>query len=117
MVIVECDEFQHKNRSFCSSYKHLQHAELSRMHEIQNACGISCIFLRWNPDNFRVKGVIDKKYNMNQRLKLLVKWLEHCFKIVPDKDLSPVKCKYLFYDEFDETDISFLEIDDTKLFF
>ncbi len=86
------------------------------MHEIQNACGLPCIFLRWNPDNFRVKGIINKKYNMKERLKLLVKWLEKCFTMIPDKEgLLPVKYKYLFYDEYDETDISFLEIDDTKL--
>jgi hypothetical protein len=115
MVIVECDEGQHKNRSFCSSFKHIEHAELSRMHEIQNAAGITCIFLRWNPDNFRVEGNLCKKYSNTQRLKLLVKWVEHCFTMVPDKELSPVKYKYLFYDNFNEADISFLEIDDTKL--
>ena len=85
MVIVECDEGQHKNRSFCSSFKHIEHAELSRMHEIQNAAGITCIFLRWNPDNFRVEGNLCKKYSNTQRLKLLVKWVEHCFTMVPDK--------------------------------
>ena len=69
-VVVECDEYQHKNKSFCSSYRDLKHAELSRMHEIQNACGLPCIFLRWNPDNFRVKGINNKKYNMKERLKL-----------------------------------------------
>ena len=36
--------------------------------------------------------------------------------MVPKKEgLIPVKYKYLFYDEHDETDVSFLEIDDTQL--
>jgi hypothetical protein len=114
-VIVECDEFQHKYKNICSKYRDIEHAELSRMHEVYNSIGLPCIFLRWNPDNFTVNGVINKKYNNRERLKLLVKWIEHCFTMVPDKYLSPVKYKYLFYDNFNEADISFLEIDDTKL--
>jgi hypothetical protein len=115
IVLVECDEFQHKTKKICDSYRDLEHAELSRMHEIYNALGLPCIFLRWNPDNFRVNGMLNKKYNNRDRLKLLVKWIQHCFTMVPDKDISPVKYKYLFYDNFNETDISFLEIDDVNL--
>ena len=86
------------------------------MHEIQNACGLPCIFLRWNPDSFRIKGILNKKYNMKERLKLLVKWVEKCFTMIPDKEgLIPVKYKYLFYDEYEESVLTFLEIDDTKL--
>lgn len=115
IVIVECDEFQHKTKKICDRYRDLEHAELSRMHEIYNASGLPCIFLRWNPDNFRVNGMLNKKYNNKDRLKLLVKWIQQCFTMVPDKYITPVKYKYLFYDNFDETDISFLEIDDISL--
>jgi hypothetical protein len=105
-VIIEIDEFQH------SSYS--QYCELRRMHEVQNAAGINCIFIRFNPDNFRVKGVV-QKINSKERLKILVKWIEKCAEIKPKNDLEPVKVKYLFYDEFDETDLNFKIIDDLEL--
>jgi hypothetical protein len=111
-VIVECDEEQHKKYIFCSSYKDLEHSELCRMHEIQNAVGLPCIFIRWNPDNFKINGKICKKYNMKDRLKTLVKWIEHCVNLVPEEDFCPVKYKKLFYDNYDETDSSFSIIDD-----
>jgi hypothetical protein len=42
--------------------------------------------------------------------------VEHCFTVVPNKEgLFPVKYKYLFYDEYEEKDLSFLEIDDIQL--
>ncbi len=112
-IIIEVDEDQHKGkRSSCSKG---EIGELSRMHEIQNAVGMNCIFLRFNPDTFKVN---DKKQsiNMNERLKLLVKWIEKCEEMKPEKDLEPVKYKYLFYDDWVETDTSFNEIDDTMLY-
>jgi hypothetical protein len=53
---------------------------------------------------------------MNERLKLLVKWIEKCEEMKPEMDLQPVKYKYLFYDGWSETDTSFKEIDDTILY-
>jgi hypothetical protein len=113
-IIIEVDEDQHKgDRSSCCKG---EIGELARMHEIQNAIGLGlhCIFLRFNPDNFRVAGKL-QKVNMNERLKILVKWIEKCAEMKPDRELQPVKYKYLFYDEYNETDVSFLEIDDTQL--
>jgi hypothetical protein len=112
-VIIEVDEDQHKGKKASCSKGEI--GELARMHEIQNAVGMNCIFLRFNPDNFRVKDKI-QKINMNERLKILVKWIEKCSQMIPEKDLEPVKYKYLFYDEYDETDIIFKEIDDTVLY-
>ena len=117
MVIVECDEHQHRNYKYCSSYKSLEHSELCRMHEIQNAAGLPCIFIRWNPDDFKVEEKVCKNYNMKDRLKLLVKWIEYSIKSIPDNDLIPVKYKKLFYDNFDETDIEFKVINDIELSF
>jgi hypothetical protein len=112
-VIIEVDEEQHKGkRSSCSKG---EIGELARMHEIQNAVGMNCIFLRFNPDTFKVNNKI-QKVSINQRLKLLVKWIEKCVEMRPDKDLQPVKYKYLYYDDWNETDITFKEIDDTKLY-
>jgi len=84
------------------------------MHNIQLALGLPCIFLRFNPDNFRINNKI-QKINMNERLKLLVKWIEKCSEMIPTSNLEPVKYKYLFYDDFDQTDISFKIIDDIEI--
>jgi hypothetical protein len=85
------------------------------MHEIQNAAGLHCIFLRFNPDNFKVKGIL-QKVNMDKRLKILVKWINYCIEeMKPDKDLMPVKYKHLYYDEYNDKDVSFIEIDDYEL--
>jgi hypothetical protein len=112
-IIIEVDEDQHKGkRASCSKG---EIGELARIHEIQNAIGINCIFLRFNPDNFKVNNKT-KKINMNERLKLLVKWIEKCESMIPQTDLEPVKYKYLFYDDWNETDVSFKEIDDLELY-
>lgn len=107
-VIIEVDEGQHKG------YK-CEKGELVRMHEIQNAAGINCIFLRFNPDNYRVNGKL-QKVNMNTRLKLLTKWIEKCREMRPKSDVEAVRYKYLFYDEFIETDLNFKILDDLEVF-
>jgi hypothetical protein len=76
------------------------------MFEIQQACGIPCIFIRWNPDNFRVNDVICKKYNNQKRLELLVKWIEYCIKQDIRKEQPPMYIE-LFYDNYDEGNIEF----------
>ena len=38
------------------------------------------IFLRFNPDNFRVKGIL-QKVNMQKRLEILVKWVNYCLNL------------------------------------
>ena len=111
-VIVEIDENQHKGkRSSCSRG---EAGELERMYKIQVATGMNCIFLRFNPDNFKVDGIL-QKVNMCERLTLLVKWLKICFKIVPPSDLQPVKYKKLYFDEWNKTDLSFLSVNDIDL--
>jgi hypothetical protein len=112
-IIIEVDEEQHKGKRASCSKGDI--GELARMHEIQNAIGINCIFIRFNPDSFKVNNKI-QKISINQRLNLLVKWIEKCAEMKPVKDLQPVKYKYLYYDEWNETDTSFQEIDDTKLY-
>ena len=115
-VIVEIDENQHKGYNWekCSLNLSLEHAEKKRMHEIQNACGMNCIFLRFNPDNYYTNG-IKGNINMRERLKLLVKWVEKCIDMFPKKDIEAVKYKYLFYDNYNQADLKFLEIDDLEL--
>ena len=52
---------------------------------------------------------------MCERLTLLVKWLKMCFKMVPETDLQPVKYKKLYFDEWNQTDVSFRTVNDLEL--
>jgi len=118
ILIIECDEEQHKkyNWESCSLNRSLQHAENKRMYEIMLSYeGLPCVFLRWNPDNFKVKGEICKKYNMNKRLEILKKWVEYCMKLDITKLESLVQYKKLFYDDYDEADIQFTNIYEEEL--
>ena len=104
-LIIEIDEHQHSHlNKIC---------EESRMHQIQEALGFPAIFIRFNPDNFRVVGVL-QKVNMQKRLEFLVKWIEKLIEPRYEECLS-LLYKKLYYDEFNELDISLNLIDDIKL--
>jgi hypothetical protein len=119
ILIIECDEDQHKayNWEGCASNKSLEHAEEKRMYELMIAYeGKPCIFLRWNPDNFSVKGNACKKFRTEQRLETLKKWVEYCFDVNNFKwDDNLVLYKKLFYDEYSETDLSFQSLSTLEL--
>jgi len=114
IVVVECDENQHKNYDWqsCSLNRSLEHMEDKRMYEIMVAYGLPAIFLRWNPDNFSIKGSINKKYNNARRLEMLVKWVNYCMKMKVEQG---VIYKKLFYDEYEETDMTFKKIEEATL--
>jgi hypothetical protein len=115
IVIVECDEFQHKSYNWksCASNRSLEHAEEKRMYEIMVAYGLPAIFIRWNPDNFSVKGTVNKKYNNDKRLTILRGWVNHCMKM--DAEPGVVIYKKLFYDEYKEGDVDFKKIEEEDL--
>ena len=115
-VIIECDEHQHKNREYCEKYTSLKHFEECRMFEIQQACGMNCIFIRWNPDTFKIKDKICKKFNNQKRLETLVKWVQYCFNLEIDKE-SPPQYIQLFFDEYDETNVEFTQIMEKDVIF
>lgn len=115
IVVVECDENQHKSYNWesCSLNKSLEHMEEKRMYEIMVAYGLPAIFIRWNPDSFKVDDNIVKKYNNDKRLETLVKWIKYCFKM--DVKLGEVIYKKLFYDEYKEEDLQFKKINELDL--
>jgi hypothetical protein len=117
IVVVECDENQHKNYQWesCSSNRSLEHMEEKRMYEIMIAYGLPAIFIRWNPDTFKVKGQVCKKYNNNKRLELLVKWVKKVIKPLSCTTIIDVSYKKLFYDDFREEDTSFKFIESESL--
>ena len=103
IAVVETDENMHR------IYSH--DCEIARMGTIhQDFGGIPVIFIRYNPDSYKVNGVtIRKKQNREQVLVRLMHDLRN-IKVVK----YPLLVCYLFYDEFDERIIKFLSIDYTK---
>jgi hypothetical protein len=104
-VVFEVDEKQHATYDAGNAG-----CENSRMLAIQEAVGMHCIFLRFNPNNFRVNDVL-QKVNMKERLELVAKWLKVCFKMTPKDDLAAPLVKYLFYDKWNNSDTSFATIE------
>jgi hypothetical protein len=105
IVIVEVDENQHRG------YTKDDNCELKRMHQIYEVVGLPCIFLRFNPDNYRVQSKLQKT-NMAIRLEILQKWVEKCLTMSTTKGIV---YKFLYYNEYVETDIKFQELDDMML--
>ena len=68
-VIVEIDEDQH------SQYE--SRCEIARMYNICQAEGINCIFIRYNPDVWRVDGKVKKVFTQ-KRLDELAKMIDRC---------------------------------------
>ena len=113
-LIVEIDEFQHKSyNSGCVYDKDTQEKRrMIQIHEALSLGQIPCVFLRFNPDNFKVNGK-EEKLNMNKRLEILTKWVKYSLNLKEEIfDKSQILVKYLFYDEYKEEDISFQTIDD-----
>jgi hypothetical protein len=109
IVIVEVDEDQHKSYK-CTSYGDNKEGKMKgeniRMFEIaQSFDGLPVFFLRYNPDNYRVNGVLGK-CPMSKRHDLLIKWVRKCIRELR----VGFNVKYLFYDDFEESDGSFIEI-------
>ena len=115
-LVIEVDENQHKSYSNGCSFD-VKTQELRRMVQVHEALSkgmMPVIFLRFNPDNFRVKGNL-QKVNMQKRLEILCKWVNYCLNF-KEKDLSmnQIRIKHLFYDDYDETNIDFEVIDDIQ---
>ena len=77
------------------------------------AYGLQAIFIRWNPDNFSVKGTVNKKYNNDKRLTILRGWVNHCMKMKTEPGV--VIYKKLFYDNYEEGDVDFKKIEEEEL--
>lgn len=84
-IIVEIDEDQH------SQYP--ESCEVARMVNIAQAEGLPCVFVRYNPDVFRVKGKA-KKVHTKTRLELLTSTIEENMHVCPEHSLTAVR---LFY--------------------
>ena len=86
-VVVEVDEDQHDR------YDH--ECERVRMVNILEALGMRCVFVRYNPDAFRIDGKTFK-VSEKKRHELLLKTIRECMK--PSFDSQTADVVYLYYD-------------------
>jgi hypothetical protein len=94
-VVLEVDEEQHKRTSYT------QECEDIRMLEVLQALGMSTIFIRYNPDDFKNKEGKKVKITQKERESQLIKYLDMCMKEEPKNETEMLRVIYLFYDEFE----------------
>lgn len=109
IVIVEVDEEQHRSYNNCGHEKEDKlKAENVRMYNIGNIFqGKPVIFIRYNPDDFKNKDGNKIKITNVKRHNTLIKWVKKCFRTKWDQGIH---VKYLFYDEYDESNSVFSKI-------
>ena len=111
-LCIEVDEFQHKDYKCENTI----YSEEVRMLEISQACGLKTIFIRFNPDSFKINNVLCKKYNIDKRLLTLKKWIDYFKEYEPDINTKQITYVKLFYDEYDETNVAILKLDEKDIF-
>jgi hypothetical protein len=88
-IIVEVDEYQH-----CGT--HYQKEETQRMIKIQKVLNTPVVFIRYNPDNFKIKGIKQYVYD-EDRLKILVDVINF-YMNMKKSDIFKILVDFLFYD-------------------
>lgn len=92
-IVIECDEFQHSNYNL--------ECEFGRMDEIIDELEGRVIFIRWNPDRYKVynkRGTVSRK----EKLKLLNKLILHISNKTDWSDDEQYVAYYMFYDDTKE---------------
>ncbi len=108
VVIIEVDEGQHKSYNNCGTTKEeKQDTENRRMYNLSSEFdGLPLVFIRYNPDSYRVDGKVAKTPDQ-QRHDTLIRWVKKCIQHVPE---SGIWVKYLFYDDYMESNVLFKKI-------
>jgi hypothetical protein len=114
IVIIEVDENQHKSYKNCGNTKEEKiQGEMRRMYLIgQSFDGLPCIFIRYNPDNYLDCNGKKGDISNTKRHDILVKWTRKCIK---ELDFIGYQVLYLFYDGYNQSSNSFLEIEENSL--
>ena len=96
-IVVEVDENQHCSTNYKS-------CEIPRMINISQSLGMPTVFIRYNPDNYKIKKILQKT-NKNIKLKKLKEWIKY----ISDFDFNDIRtngylsCVFLFYNEYDSS--------------
>ncbi|KAJ3042194.1 hypothetical protein HK097_002095 [Rhizophlyctis rosea] len=88
ILIIEVDEHQHSERA-CE-------CEQTRMVKYSQSNGMRTMFLRWNPDKYKLR----KGQQMDttaRRLDVLLEYIKHYQKTTPPDFLNVI---YLYFDDF-----------------
>ncbi len=88
-VIVEVDEDQHKSSKYDSN------CELQRMYDIFEWLKLPCIFIRYNPDVYRINDEI-QNISDETRHETLIKTVKE---YINNKPNIPFEVKYLYYND------------------
>ena len=107
LVIVEIDEYQHNS--------YTQQCELTRMMQLhQDYGGIPVIFVRFNPDNYKIRNEQGNKVIIKPSKKRLFDLLDLLkrLKNLSEKEtiFSPLSVCYLFYDNYETPEIKEINI-------
>jgi hypothetical protein len=93
IVILECDEYQHKNRQCV--------CEQSRMVNLgQSYGGIPVYFIRWNPDDYKQPNSDKKPDTVLQRHKLVKEFIKDIKQNKLNLPIALVSAFYMYYDEW-----------------
>lgn len=95
-IILEIDEDRHRG--------YHENCECTRMVNIAQSNGIPTLFIRYNPDSYKVNN-IKKDILYNKRMKVLKLVLESALNMQPEEIIGYCCIKQLYYDDFDETNI------------
>jgi hypothetical protein len=88
-VILEVDEFQHRDRP-CE-------CEQTRMVNVTQSFGMPCLWVRYNPDDFKGQKSSLKEQD---RKDLLLRVLSESLSDAPENSKDVLRVKYLFFDGF-----------------
>jgi len=94
-VIVEVDENRHSHVT--------PECERVRMINISQSLGLPTIFIRYNPDSYRIKGEKKRTSGISRRLRQVVlrDWILYCQTNPP---IDYLEVAYLYYDDWDGTE-------------
>ena len=87
-VMLEVDEFQHQRGYKC---------EIDRMRNITTSIGLPCLWIRYNPDEYKGGG---KNLKNVQRRDLLMRVLREAFQSPPSNSDEYCRVRYLCFDGF-----------------
>ena len=84
----------------------IKDCEKNRMINISQSLGMPVIFIRYNPDKYKIG---NKNYNpiKNKRLGILKSWLDYCLELNINDNINFgfLNAIYLFYNEYMENNI------------
>ena len=110
VLVIECDENQHASYASCGkSFEERMTTERRRMFNIfQMFDGLPVTFLRYNPDAYDKK----RQKSQSERQQILLNYVKKIQAIPP---MSGLSVKFLFYDGYDNSDLSFQSISEADV--